>query len=430
MPIFNKLFLLKNHFNKQAKLNEIYFRFFGWFLIITYPGYYFYNQFFAIPHGFELPFFRLFIAFLGIYFVIYQSKYCFGKKYVCFIWYFTLIAALPFFFFFMLLQNPDSNIWQINCLFGLILLTVFVNIYEFLLLFLIGAGLSYVITLILNPNFIIPSYLTPVIQTYFELIIYFLIYSQKKKRIELETIQNLSAQSGAIAHEMRTPLANVLMSSSILKKSTDELQKLINQPINEYTAFLKNEINEITEVSNRLSRIAKSSQNLINLLLANLKQDLNHYSHSNLSMADSLNYILEEFAFKPKEQAKVHINVISDFKFQGNLELITHIFFNLLKNSLYFIHAARKGEIFITIDQNEFENKIIFKDTGPGIAASQLPHLFKPFYSQRPHGTGIGLSFCKKAVENMNGRIEVQSILGEHTTFTIRLPKIKDALIE
>ena len=124
---------------------------------------------------------------------------------------------------------------------------------------------------------------------------------------------------------------------------------------------------------------------------------------------------MEKFAFRPEEEAKIHLNIKTDFTFQGNEELSTHIFFNLIKNSLYYIEVAGKGQIYITIQQG----KVIFKDTGTGIETHILKNLFTPFYSRRTHGTGLGLAFCKRAVESMNGKITVESEYGEHTTFVL-----------
>ena len=62
---------------------------------------------------------------------------------------------------------------------------------------------------------------------------------------------------------------------------------------------------------------------------------------------------------------------------------------------------------------------------GPGIEKHRVPKLFTPFYSKRPHGTGIGLSFCKRAIEVMGGKIHVTSELGKNTTFIINLPNVE-----
>jgi signal transduction histidine kinase len=62
------------------------------------------------------------------------------------------------------------------------------------------------------------------------------------------------------------------------------------------------------------------------------------------------------------------------------------------------------------------------KDTGIGISEDILSKLFTPFYTTKSDGMGLGLAFCKQAVETHGGSIAVESKVGVGTTFTIRLP--------
>jgi signal transduction histidine kinase len=62
-------------------------------------------------------------------------------------------------------------------------------------------------------------------------------------------------------------------------------------------------------------------------------------------------------------------------------------------------------------------------DTGPGIPPDTIEKIFEPFFSKRAGGTGLGLAIARQMVENHRGRIEVESQLGNGTTFRIRLPR-------
>jgi signal transduction histidine kinase len=66
-------------------------------------------------------------------------------------------------------------------------------------------------------------------------------------------------------------------------------------------------------------------------------------------------------------------------------------------------------------------------DTGVGIDPSSLPHIFDPFFTTKPHiGTGLGLAICAEILERVGGSIDATSELGTGTTFTIRLPAVRD----
>lgn len=340
-------------------------------------------------------------------------------------WYITITFCLPFMGTYIFLQNNASSSWVLNVTLALFLMLFVLDWLSFTLVLIFGLLTAVTFYLIQgNQIYIISENLISTILNLLWVMIVALTFSRKHELVEKEKRVALMSSSSAIAHEMRTPLATILMSSDIIKSSAGEIERFICSPSENEKIVLRTEINQIKNLCERLSRITKASQNLINLLLANIKQDFYTLPHTKLSLQTSLDYILDEFAFKPDERVKVHLKVENDFEFYGNLELIMHIFFNLLKNSLYFIRAANKGEIFIHTLQSDRENIVVFKDTGPGIEVHQLAHIFKPFYSKRPHGTGIGLSFCKKAIESMKGKIDVQSDFGVHTTFTLRLPKI------
>ena len=62
------------------------------------------------------------------------------------------------------------------------------------------------------------------------------------------------------------------------------------------------------------------------------------------------------------------------------------------------------------------------KDNGRGIAPEHLPNIFRPFYTTKGDGTGLGLSLARRIVEDHHGRIEVTSTIGKGTTFSVVLP--------
>ncbi len=71
--------------------------------------------------------------------------------------------------------------------------------------------------------------------------------------------------------------------------------------------------------------------------------------------------------------------------------------------------------------------KLSVRDTGPGIAADLLPHLFEPFFTTREGGTGLGLATCYGIVKQSGGHITVDSVLGQGATFNVYLPRVEAA---
>jgi signal transduction histidine kinase len=65
---------------------------------------------------------------------------------------------------------------------------------------------------------------------------------------------------------------------------------------------------------------------------------------------------------------------------------------------------------------------VVVSDTGRGISPQNLPNIFRPFYTTKGEGTGLGLSLAHRIVEDHHGRIEVSSTVGKGSTFTVLLP--------
>ncbi len=148
---------------------------------------------------------------------------------------------------------------------------------------------------------------------------------------------------------------------------------------------------------------------MVSLLLANLREDTS-FGLQSCSMRTSVKAALDSYPFFQGEDSLVHWDVdnLNDFNFVGHSELMKHVLFNLLKNALYAIAQAGNGEIRISILPFSPEsaprsakkyNKLVFTDTGSGIAPNKIYHIFDRFYSSKEHGTGIGLAFCRAILQ-------------------------------
>jgi signal transduction histidine kinase len=155
-----------------------------------------------------------------------------------------------------------------------------------------------------------------------------------------------------------------------------------------------------------------------------------------MQIKENVQMVIDAYPFKKIDDYKnerdlVHINILDNFTFNGDETLFRHLIYNLMKNAIYFVRKANKGEIFIeaiagkSTDQNPNSmNYLYFKDTGPGIPAENLQHLFKAFFSRSQNGTGVGLSLCKSIMNEFGGNISCESVEGEFTRFVMEFPKV------
>jgi signal transduction histidine kinase len=109
----------------------------------------------------------------------------------------------------------------------------------------------------------------------------------------------------------------------------------------------------------------------------------------------------------------------------GDQRRVEQVLLNLLTNAIKFTDT---GEISCaaTVDGGWFTASV--HDTGIGIAAADLVHLFRPFSqidtgpARKHEGTGLGLSICRKLAETMGGTVTVESVPSQGSTFTFRFP--------
>lgn len=188
-----------------------------------------------------------------------------------------------------------------------------------------------------------------------------------------------------------------------------------------------------------LSMIERNSANLLNLV--NQILDLRKIEAGKLSLEivqgdilPLLHYIIESFQIMAEaKDLQLHfINTRSEIILDHDPEKIQHILSNLIGNAIKFTPVG--GDIYLFTEVAEQELKLFIKDTGIGIPASNLPHIFNRFYqveevqeSTTQKGTGIGLALSKELVELMEGTIKVESQVAKGTTFSITLPIRKEA---
>ncbi len=225
--------------------------------------------------------------------------------------------------------------------------------------------------------------------------------SEKKFR-EIEKFAALGEFSAGIAHEINNPLNIILGYSQMLLEDIDlnpEFRRKLTS-IQTQTVRASKIIDKLFSYSTKITPKRKKIDinKTINDVLLFLKP--------RLDLAD----IRVEKNLAP-------VVFIHAERFQ-----MEQVFDNIITNSIQAI--SNKGTITIKTSIKEDTAEIVFSDSGKGISANELPRIFKPFYSGRKKGTGMGLSIVRKIVLAHKGNINIESTVGKGTTVTITLPVI------
>ncbi len=258
------------------------------------------------------------------------------------------------------------------------------------------------------------------------------LISQTKADAEEEMRKTVMVLVGDIVHDLRTPLATIRVVADILDNLLPVMLEIIEEADTLGAKKIKLlskkkwdylfENTPINSIKNSIIMI----DNFIKTTLNELSNAQNEQVIDNLTKCSSRRIIensLEAYPFSERTIIKQSISY--EFYLMGNSILIMKILFNLIKNALEQISLNGKGEIIITTESNAKGNLIRIKDTAGGAPPEIVSNFFKGYFTTKKNGTGVGLAFCKKTMENLGGDIICNSIYGESMEFILIFPKIE-----
>lgn len=175
-------------------------------------------------------------------------------------------------------------------------------------------------------------------------------WRQEKEEAEKRS-EYLRAAAGSIAHELRTPLASIAMSANTVKKywknliNICKMAKEAGLPI-EGINFRN--IDLLENVVDSITSQTRVSNTFIDLVLGNLKEgEMDRSNYHPCDVKTIIDLCLSNYPFEENEASLVRWEDKKTFVFQGDEDLMMNVLNNLIKNALYFIKAAGKGEINI-----------------------------------------------------------------------------------
>lgn len=429
--ISNYLSQILEQINQHAEKSGNPYELFGIFGLITYPLFYL-IWVFIDAESYENLTLRLIAAFLCVP-LIFKSKW--HKKYLKYLplyWYFTLCYCLPFLFTFLLLKNNFSLTWILNVMTVLVLSVLLLDIVELSIVLPLGILLGTIFYKLEGNALYLPQNTLVIFITYFAVVAFGALFAHKKELIRNEKLKTLRALAIDIAHELRTPLRAINLAADNIKYYLNDLiqaykfAKGANFPIKD---IRPSQFETLSSSLDDIESETNYSNTIINMILTNLEQtNVGSNDFQIGSIAHSIDEALRRYPFQSDERAMIQWNGKNDFNYLGQELLTIHILFNLLKNAIYYVRAAGKGDIKIWLTLGKTFNELHFRDTGKGIAPEILPKIFDLFFTKTYHGSGIGLAFCKNVMKRYGGKIECQSVEGEFAEFILSFPKLNESL--
>ncbi|MCX7943296.1 MAG: ATP-binding protein [Deltaproteobacteria bacterium] len=221
--------------------------------------------------------------------------------------------------------------------------------------------------------------------------------------VRSEKLASIGKVATGFAHEIRNPLSSILGSIELIMRTTkfeNENNTLMN--------IIVKELLRVNELIERFLMFARPMPPKFTSV--NLKQIVSE--------------VVEMIKFDKDYREGIRIEIEDELMtdIMADPSMMKQVFWNLLKNSVQAI--KEDGEIMITIKKGKDDGfaEIEVKDTGCGIPQTELNKIFDPFYSTKEKSIGIGLSIIHSIIKEHKGRIDVDSVVNEGTTFRIMLP--------
>ena len=214
-----------------------------------------------------------------------------------------------------------------------------------------------------------------------------------------------------VVHEIRTPLTAILSYADLLQRpNLDEKMR------EKFVTIIQNETQRVNNLATQFLDLARLESGRIRMAKSALKMS---------DIIERCANIIQPSVEENKQRLQVEVQDLPETI--GDDQRIHQILLNLLSNAVKY---SDPGDT-ITIRANVVDQNIIVSvsDTGPGIAADQLPHLFHKFArlpgkERKVTGTGLGLVISRQIVEAHNGQMWVESEPGQGSTFYFSLPII------
>jgi len=233
-----------------------------------------------------------------------------------------------------------------------------------------------------------------------------------------EQLEELSKLTGGLAHEIKNPLSTVKINLKLVSEDLEDFERLDSTGPN-----ANRDDGRLTRAMRKLAVIEKETDRLEQIL----EGFLHYVGRPDLQFATvDVNEVVGDMIDFYSPQAHTHaVTIRQNLRDEPlvckiDVDMIKQVLLNLFINAQQAMSGG--GELMIRTDRREKKAVIEISDTGSGIAADKLEHIFDAYYTSRSQGSGLGLPTAKKIIQAHDGSITVSSEINKGTAFMIRLP--------
>jgi len=256
---------------------------------------------------------------------------------------------------------------------------------------------------------------------------------QHQSMLLQDKMSSLGILTAGIGHEISNPVHFVNVTAENMGQTLKDFHQLLlemagEDPAPDIKAAILSGINPLSE---NVKTIQGGIQRITGIL-----QNLRTFSYDGgnevapVDLVDCLQSTLNLVRPNFKKQVHFHVDCAEPVVVPGRQMELSQVFLNLSINACHAILSkleetgCHTGKLLIKTDRQDNWGLVQFQDSGAGIPEKIREHIFEPFFTTKDlgEGTGLGLPISNGIIESHGGRIEVDSTLGQGTTFTVYLP--------
>jgi two-component system, CAI-1 autoinducer sensor kinase/phosphatase CqsS len=258
------------------------------------------------------------------------------------------------------------------------------------------------------------------------------VFNTNRELINQEKLRAVADVTNNMAHELRTPFLGIKALAQGIGLHLPRLMQAYDLAIEhelDIEPIRRRHLERLRTGLREIEVETDYSNSIIDRLLINAtERPVEEHEFEYFSAQQCVLDALHRYPFVGRyERDLISVDLDRDFTILAPPVLVVHVLFNLMKNGLYYVHKAGKGDLTVTLVASRHDrDTIIVEDTGTGIPPQNIRRIFERFFTttEAGHGAGIGLSFCKMVMEGLGGSIACKSRLGAYTRFTLTFPRV------